>query len=264
MDTSAPEAATAPLVGHVQADAFCEGCGYNLHTQAVTRDERLGILICRCPECGRVTAAANLTPVRSVWLNRLGVGLLVGWVLFLVVLFTLLAIFQGVMANGFVHESVQFENVSPFVRGGVWRYHYVERPPSLDKDQASRERFQKSVIILVSLLLGAVAGGVVSVCMWHVSDWRRFVAFAPALLGVGVTFLGWSTDASASQVQDVVRLQTLFCLLLESLGVVLGLAVGRPVARAVLSIILPPKPRQHLAFLWNTDRKRLRLEPPAS
>jgi hypothetical protein len=259
VETTRVETEGAQVVGHVQADAFCEGCGYNLHTQVVTRDERLGILICRCPECGRFTAAASLTPVRHVWLNRLGFGLLMFWILFLLGLFVLLSIFHGVMANGFVHTSVQFQNIAPRANARVWRYYYVERTPPLDRDEASRERFERAVLLLVSVLLGAIAGGLVSVCMWHVHDWRRFVAFAPAFLGVGITFLGWSNDPSARQVQGIVREQIALCLALELIGVLVGLRLGRPLARAALSIILPPKPRQHLAFLWTTDGKQLKL-----
>jgi len=56
---TARETELGPVIGHVQTDTFCEGCGYNLHTQAVVREARLGILICRCPECGAACKAAD-------------------------------------------------------------------------------------------------------------------------------------------------------------------------------------------------------------
>jgi hypothetical protein len=40
---------------------------------------------------------------------------------------------------------------------------------------------------------------------------------------------------------------------------VIGLWLGRLIARAALGIILPPKTRQHLAFLWTTDGRQLKL-----
>jgi hypothetical protein len=49
-------------------------------------------------------------------------------------------------------------------------------------------------------------------------------------------------------------------ILLESAGLGVGLLLGRPVARALLRILVPPKPRQHLAFLWTIDGKRLPAE----
>ncbi len=259
METIPSKTEPVPVVGHVQVDAFCEECGYNLHTQPVTRDARLGILICRCPECGRFTAAANLTPVRQVWLNRLGFGMLVSWVLFLLGLFALLTLFHGLMATGFVQQAVQFENVAPTSPSGIWRYHYIARPAPATPEEVSQYRFQKTVTVLVALLLGAVAGGAVSVCMWHVRGFRTLLAFAPALLGVGISFLGWSNDPSARFVQDIVRGQSVICLLLETLGVALGLYFGRPFARAALSMLLPPRPRQHLAFLWTTYGKQLKV-----
>ena len=262
METAPVETQNAPIIGHVQADAFCEGCGYNLHTQAVTRDERLGILICRCPECGRFAAAGNLTPTRQVWLNRLGLGLLIVWVLFLLGVFAVLTIFHGVVASGFVQEAVMFENVppaNPRNPGAVWRYHYVPRPSPRDAEQASRESFQMAVMVLLTVLLGAVPGGVVSVCMWHVRDWRRLVAFVPALVGVGIAFLVWTNEPSAREVQGIVQKRLGLCLLLESVGVLLGLLLGLWFARGALSILVPPKARQHLAFLWTIDGKQLKL-----
>jgi hypothetical protein len=253
------ETETQPVVGHVQADAFCEGCGYNLHTQAVTRDERLGILICRCPECGRFSAAGNLTAARQVWLNRLGLGLLIAWIGFLVVVFGLLTLFHGVMANGNTQEAVTFEPL-PQTKPGVWAgYHYVLRTPPASDSEAYHRRVEQIIITVVCALLGAVAGGAVSVCMWHVRDWRRVVAFVPALVGVGLAFSFWINDPTMADVREVAYGRMGFVLLVECAGVLIGLLFGRAVARGALSILIPPVPRQHLSFLWTADGKTLRL-----
>jgi hypothetical protein len=68
-------------VAVIETDAFCEGCGFNLRTQAVWRDERLGISVCRCPECGRHHAAGMRTTAGSAWARRAALGGLLAWLI---------------------------------------------------------------------------------------------------------------------------------------------------------------------------------------
>ena len=65
----------------LETDLFCEQCGYNLHGQIVTRDPRLGFMVCRCPECGRFHPAGHRTTAASLWRSRLAAGLLLLWIL---------------------------------------------------------------------------------------------------------------------------------------------------------------------------------------
>lgn len=75
--TEATAQATTAL-GVIETDAFCEGCGFNLHTQHVWRDDRLGIAVCRCPECGKHHAAGMRSTSTAAWARRLAlVGLLI-------------------------------------------------------------------------------------------------------------------------------------------------------------------------------------------
>src|SRR5580700_5130530 len=76
--------------GQLEVDAFCAGCGYNLHGQVVSLDERLGFPICRCPECGRYHPAGAGVTANSVWLRRYAAVLLVCWVIFVLLIYFLL------------------------------------------------------------------------------------------------------------------------------------------------------------------------------
>ncbi len=62
---------TQPTISYIQTDTFCDHCHYNLHGRPVTRDERLGILIMQCPECGAFLPAGHTTTASKPWLNRL-------------------------------------------------------------------------------------------------------------------------------------------------------------------------------------------------
>lgn len=71
----------SPPVGVIETDAFCDGCGFNLHTQKVWRDDRLGLAVCRCPECGRHHAAGTRTTAGNAWLRRAALAGLIAWLI---------------------------------------------------------------------------------------------------------------------------------------------------------------------------------------
>ena len=66
----------------IEADQFCD-CGYNLHGQTVTRDDRLGFPVVRCPECGAWHPAGHGSTATRAWLRRLAAVLLLVWALLL-------------------------------------------------------------------------------------------------------------------------------------------------------------------------------------
>ncbi len=80
-------AAQAVFISVVETDTFCESCGFNLMTQRIWREETLGLLVCRCPECGRHHSAQSRSTAGTVWMHRLGtLGLMIwGLVVLLVV-----------------------------------------------------------------------------------------------------------------------------------------------------------------------------------
>src|SRR5438093_4740973 len=80
----------------LEVDVFCVECGYNLHSQTVVRDERLGIFVCRCPECGRFHPAGVGVTATTTWAARLATMLLAFWVL--IVLFALFWVVIGLGA----------------------------------------------------------------------------------------------------------------------------------------------------------------------
>lgn len=112
-----------PAVGHLQTDTFCAHCGYNLVTQAVLRDSRLEILVVRCPECGRFTAAGQGTSAAKVWLNRFATVMLGNYVLFLIVVFCAVTFFMGMIAYGHVTAFTEMrQDPTPLVQGRIVSY----------------------------------------------------------------------------------------------------------------------------------------------
>lgn len=267
---SITEQEVGPTIGCVQTDTFCPNCGYNLHTQAVLRDERLGILVCRCPECGRYSAAGHTTTASRVWLNRLGTVLLTVWVAFLLGLFALCTFFLGLLAYGHTMEMTRWVAPSypmttmPATAVSSRRYavpykpYYVIREPAEDPDERSSRAWTQ---VLLAMLAGAVAlftGGAFAVLLWHSKGFSRGVAFIPPLVGCAFVSFIWNNDVMTARIRSWGLGQIGLYLLLELVCVAIGLWVGRPFARGALRILIPPKPRQHLAFLWTTDGKTLK------
>jgi len=267
---SQPETDLGPVVGHIQTDTFCENCGYNLHTQAVVRDERLGLLVCRCPECGRHAAAGRLTSASRVWLNRFGTGLLIGWVLFLLTLFALCSLFLGLAAYGHLMQDVRFESFQRPAPNRPGQFYpmmrYTLRGDSRsgmenDIEWQRRELFERALLIGVTALLGLVAGGLFAVLLWHLDGWRRALGLLPALVGCGWSAVAWLNDPMTVWIREWGLRRLTFVCLGESAAIAAGIFLGRPVARGLLHILLPPKLRQHLAFLWAVDGKHLAVTP---
>ncbi|HEV7298103.1 MAG TPA: hypothetical protein VGN72_01980 [Tepidisphaeraceae bacterium] len=264
-----------PLERYVQleTDHFCD-CGYNLHGQIVTRDERLNFMVCRCPECGTWHPAGEGTSARRVWLNRIGLFALFAWILFAtcVVLGLLLAMggMQG-LHNATAVEWVQFLPDGTRVEWDLEQgqmVNSVTRQPLANTgflNIQSRRVFEMQwdrqevtwviFLNLVSCLLATSLGGFIAIAGWHVPR-RRYlwVALLPIAVA-GVVYGLWRLERS----HDAFHVELLpwmgWCVALQVIFVLLGTVIGRPLARGLARVFVPPKPRQALAFLWRVDGK---------
>jgi hypothetical protein len=269
-DAASPEISElGPVIGQVQTDTFCEGCGYNLHTQAVVRDQRLGILVSRCPECGRFAASGRTTSASSVWLNRFGTILLVVWVVFLLGLFSLCSLFLGMVAYGHPSILTTYE-AAPYVRVRLntsmptaiqqasYPYRYVRIPRQTNSGNAEsdhRELQGRLILASIAAALALITGGLFSILLWHCKGWGRLFALLPPILGCIGAALAWISDPTTILIREWGIVQIGLYLLIEIPGVAIGAWIGRPIARLLLKILVPPKARQHLAFLWIVDGK---------
>lgn len=293
-DPVSPAPTIRPLARHPQleTDQFCD-CGYNLHGQVVSRDERLGFMVCRCPECGAFHPAGHGTAARSQWLSRLAVGMLIVWTMIVLGATSLLMLAAGVMQVTAVDEfsyprsmttesrlveHVQQTAANPNVPATGYVLVYVDdqtpvpqplatnltRARVLDVSKNSQlgyyhnfrhTLFDRFLMGMVSAMIGLTIGVLGVIFLWHWRKrnyvWLTLVVLLPAIFVANVMLFddeyqfirGWAL----SRVAMVLGLQALFILL--------GVVIGRPVGRFVARVIIPPKPRQFLAFLWRADGK---------
>jgi hypothetical protein len=217
-------------IASVETDRYCDGCGYNLRLQPVRRDPRTRIPLTRCPECGMFHAAGETATAGKLWLYRVARILLLLWVT------------AGWCAAGMfviVQAGISFslaEYVAPTF-------------------QASDVRLTV-IAAVVSLLLGLVASMICRVAFIHWKWWSFVLAsfLWPTIAAFTVYFYMGST----TPMRDVT---TLICIvglaLAQAVGGLIGVLVGRPLARAMIVALVPPSARHALDYLWEVDGKEV-------
>jgi hypothetical protein len=239
-------------VAVVETDAFCD-CGYNLHGQGVWRDERLGILVCRCPECGKHAAAGKFTGIHSAWLHRLSTLLVVIWAGYMVVLFLFLSGMSAAWPNMHFQYFLSYEpvpNSGPNPTQYIWTFH------QLDTWGLQRAGFEVGFDLSLAAVNGLAIGMATAVFLWHLR-WRAYLLVIPPMIVVGLLY--WAWGAGMMEVTDAVRhwlaVRAAGYGVWEGFWLVVGIWIGRPVARMGLRLLLPERLLQHLAFLWYRDGK---------
>ncbi len=269
---------------HVETDTYCDGCAYNLHGQTVTRDERLGILVCRCPECGKWHAAGRETSATRDWQRRLGVGLLAGWVLLCLYLFGMMLFGIGACVMGHVgiySEPYWLSRAGPGGIGAAVYRHYVtdaqmRRLPNgtgaagldeiiegSDAYDAERTELGWPAPMLAMLAaaggLSVLFGGTVAIALSHL---RRpgWAVLLPAAACVGCGCFLASTDLY-SLMRGWILVRAAGYAVWAAGFAYLGLLIGRRVVRGILTVLLPPRARRAFEFLWAVDGKPTQAVP---
>src|ERR1035437_5836594 len=160
--------AQGPEVGRVETDTFCGECGYNLHALPVVRDERLGIAVVRCPECGKFQAAGVATGAGRVWLTRLAGMLITLWVIFIIG--SVFAWGLGMLLSDIVDLDAFTRH--EFVRLPGGGSTYIVRPMTIsDFGSIYTWLFARGTMTFVSMSLGYCLGGFLVVFLWHVKKY---------------------------------------------------------------------------------------------
>ncbi len=271
-----------PTVALVETDRFCDGCGYNLRTQPVRRDARTQLLLCRCPECGRFQPVRDGVTAGRVWLQRLGTLALFAWII------TVLAVVFGLGAAQVGFTIIPLEKLTRYQRVAI------STPPAWQSDGTDTQQTQSGLgpIVISGMRINITQGGttttwrqvvresyphyqafmtlmhgisfalgflltLLAVVVFH--HWRRWGYLVPAILVPAATGLlvwyiwyydnphlcDWATTKIVGQAAAHLA------------GGLTGILLGRPFARLLVTLMLPPKIRQVLAFLWLADGKQL-------
>ena len=291
-DFSDPQTTPPPLARHavLQSDQFCP-CGYNLFGQAVARDERLGFEVVRCPECGRFSPAGHGTPSSRPWLRRLSALMLAAWVAALLAVFVVAGLsLWGLLAaggeaflttryvaagtdrplnqeydpqNGLTWTDAQTGETVPAGAGQMVRVPYDD-PIAKNSSAAfygsgddGPPRWLWPVLLSLDGLIGLALGTLVAAGMWH-ARWPRWglllllaVPATLALLPLSAAGPGYRLIHGWYAARVLVGIGIAFA------AMALGIGFGRHLARGLARLLIPPRPRQAVAFLWHADGRPL-------
>ncbi len=264
-------------LGVIEVDTYCVGCQYNLHGQAVSLDDRLGLPVCRCPECGRFHPAGVGVSAAGTWARRLATLLLFAWVAVVVAATVTTWFFMGAASVGSVaayttmvrvaadggpapaKTPAHFADLLHPIRGGpavtdarfdgAESYGYGEMGPHGPGPGPAPWLWLSAG----SLALGTLAGGLCVTLLWH---WPRgrylWCVLLPALPAVFVAVIYLNTD-EYQLIRGPALGRAASAAGVQAAGVLIGIGLGRKAARLVARTVIPPKPRQLLAFLWHAD-----------
>ncbi len=264
-----------PVLARVEVDRFCEHCGYNLREQLIRRCPQTGLFLTRCSECGRYCPATETSALSRAWMRRLGLVGLVLWMLLALVVFAALFGVSFVPMVGMLEESTgyrRYEHTVPdkaaleAYREKWGRIHYRTNP-SGDYTIFVSERFARELDFELVAFQSAMLGlsMLIGLCMMMAQQvffhhWRRVpsVLFAVVLSlapGSLVAIVGFLDGEVFGDHEPILVLMCAACLLA---GALVGVVLGRPLARVAIRVLLPPRIRGSFSFLWLADG----MQPP--
>lgn len=259
----------APQIGVVELDRYCTGCGYNLRQQIVRREPVTRLLLCRCPECGAFEPANQATTAAQRWFAQL---ILLFWVAWIACWIGLVAGAIGIAVE-LSNETTQLTTESYKLDEPVFldprpgekhsrTINYEYRMQAMDLELGSR----LAIIAAGTFLVGAGLIGLSTVMIPH---WKRrsYIRLAVAwpVVALVIMFITIASDnyTLEAATQSLKLWLFLSAIILAHLAVFGGLAavwLGRPTARWLVRMMIPPRRRGPFAFLWLADGK----DPPST
>ncbi len=277
-----------PRIAELVGDRLCANCFFNLSGQTIVRERHYGLLMVRCPECG-TPAALQEYPLLGKWANRMGYALGGVWTLFMLGLIIACALSIWGMS-----EMLTQQLSAPYAQyiQKQWTDHVASNGPpnpyayaNTQADQAWWESLDKKELFVAAggwkgaiawsalwlsvnvLLLVGSLGAALAVATPHVR-WKGRIAFMVIIGALGGLF--WWMSESGTQNgypyyggyywtawRDLWGIIGPVCLGIGLACLAIGLWAGRPVARMMVRLLLPPRLRGPLAFLWRADGKSM-------
>lgn len=267
---SSDPASGSEVVARIEGVRPCLHCGHDLHGQPIRKEKSLGLLISFCPECGQAASMVE-HPRLGIWGRRLGILALICMIVMAILFLFVTALSLSGMAIGLTEELGQSPRSALSamndgqwqIESGWWRINAPEARATMwaaiDYGD-STFRSLALMFLVVCFMFGVIWSGIL------LGMRRRYLPLAGITIGV----LAWLivlalllADGAFDLVgtintQRVMRRElfpTLSFMVISGLLIPLavGLVFGRPILRAVVTVVLPPRSRSMLRLLWDID-----------
>ncbi len=275
-----------PLGSTISTDRLCASCNFNLFGQLVHREPHYGLVVARCPECGTI-ASLQEYPAMTKWIGRWKLLLVGAWIGLLLIV----AMIQAGVVSGFTHSSIttasgeyadrlndefqrsfNTENSQNYGRGWIDNGWAKANAPRILDEMGGVLKATNPYILWGWVPPALIAGGFG--IFWSVTllgARRRTVLLVNTIpIALGFFFLVqsstttrifvtgqmvWTEYIAHEPFQMPVALATIFVMFL---AISAGVFIGRPFARFMICLMLPPRLRAPLGILWTRDG----LTPP--
>lgn len=277
----------------IRADRACAGCGFNLYGQSVSREEHYGLAIARCPECGTVAALQQYPVMTHwVNRFRLIIGgiyiiLLLGMFALSTFAISGFGIAAAEIASEPLADHLALQHTiweqqvgsqppgdaqvpapinQPLPQYSRWN---ILTPKWIDEelDEAMQQfggiygnmNAEVYILLVPSAFVSLVFGIFWSVALLGSNRSRVLVVPAAIAIIAGVILVGANFDSgnypSARALAENIYVMRLIPLLLvyEFIFMGIGVLIGRPIARFVVKLALPPRSRVPFGVLWSRD-----------
>lgn len=278
------------VIGVIQGDRVCIACGFNLCGQRIVRESKYNLLIARCPECGQA-AALQEYPLLGRWSNRWAATLAGLWLF----LFFAVSIGAGMAIFGLTVGTTEInkERVSSVIADAHHKWWIEQNPDdpnqiswwspvdqdwwdSVDQQAIVSPEGKPGVMIAVSaqttwpgLFFAMLPIGCLgSVALLGVPKRRLALTVILPLVVAGFAsmlyvrstdpLLGYNAYPSSIAHQIVWVWTVPMTIALGGLSLIIGMLIGRPLARLLVRTALPDRFVQSLAILWTSEGR----EPP--
>lgn len=269
-------------LGELVGDRLCAKCCFNLSGQTIIREPHYQLLIVRCPECG-TPAALQEYPLLGRWANRVGY-IFAGLVVLTMIGSILISSFinwgfcegmtDSLTSRYGMHiqqaYQAQAANAGPQPNNPYmsfdqqWWTSVDQWAMFRDAGSWSGAIDWRGLLIAIPqvLVLGAV-GVFLSVVGPNLRSWKCVIPPLLVFIFSGLfVIMAYSTNSWYYYGGMAARYQLLpylgpMVLAIGALAMLVGLLVGRTMARWIVIIFLPPRLRGPAGYLWRADGKAM-------
>lgn len=231
------------------------------------------------PRMRAVSSGGDGNRANSVWLSRLAGMLLLVWAIFIILIVGLITLALGGLQAGYVdafnwgsmvdsasqpvtYGSIGSGGYGPVVVGTNTAAGYTHFVRSLTPPPGQDLRYINgwgvaAAIDLSSAASGFLTGALLVTFLWHWPRRRYLFGLLLPLIAAGFLISLYRSDDSFDPIRQWAYSRVFMQATLQGGGMMLGIIYGRPLARTLARMIIPPRPRQLLAFLWRIDGKSI-------